>query len=74
MGVDCPEMSQEFGQEAQAFLANCLLQKEVVANNRGKDRLKNYISVESRLACSTLGLPQATTCATKSQVMSFGCI
>jgi micrococcal nuclease len=44
-GIDCPELEQEFGIEAKAFLEKLVLRKQVQVSFRGKDRTGNYIAV-----------------------------
>lgn len=45
LGIDCPELTQEFGQAAKQFVEARMLGQEVVAVLQGKDRAKNYIGV-----------------------------
>lgn len=44
-GVDCPELTQEFGEEAKKCTEKMLLKKEVTVRFQGKDRKGNYIAV-----------------------------
>lgn len=44
-GVDCPELTQEFGLQAKKCLEKLLLQKNVVVQLQGKDRKGNHIAV-----------------------------
>lgn len=44
-GIDCPELSQEYGTEAKSVLEKCVLHQKVVLFIYGKDRFKNYIGV-----------------------------
>jgi len=48
LGIDCPELSQEFGVAARSFTQGRLLHEEVVVHLHGKDRYKNYIGVVLR--------------------------
>ncbi|HEU5145477.1 MAG TPA: thermonuclease family protein [Chryseosolibacter sp.] len=45
MGIDCPELSQAYGNEAKDFLAQWLLHREVLVRIHGKDRARNYVGV-----------------------------
>ena len=45
LGIDCPEMTQAYGEEAKKHLEKWLLHREVVVHIHGKDRFKNYIGV-----------------------------
>ena len=45
MGIDCPELQQEYGIEARDFLAQWLLHEEVTVQIHGKDRNRNYVGV-----------------------------
>lgn len=45
LGVDCPELSQEFGRQAHDFSRDRMLGKDVVVNFHGKDRLGNHIGI-----------------------------
>ena len=40
-GIDCPELDQEYGQEARKFLEKMILHKDVTIYDKGKDRLGN---------------------------------
>ncbi len=44
-GVDCPEMGQEFGQEARAFTDGACYKKEVKVEESGKDSKGRIIGV-----------------------------
>jgi micrococcal nuclease len=44
-GIDCPELTQEFGNEARQFVEDLLLQKQVIVKVIGKDRKGNYLGV-----------------------------
>jgi micrococcal nuclease len=43
--IDCPELTQEFGDEAKRFLEKLILKKEVTVELRGKDRKGNNLGV-----------------------------
>jgi micrococcal nuclease len=43
-GIDCPELGQEYGDRAKAYLQNRILDKEVVVTFIGKDRWGNYLA------------------------------
>lgn len=43
--IDCPELSQEYGDEAKKFLEKLILKKEVTIELRGKDRKGNNLGV-----------------------------
>lgn len=43
--IDCPELSQDFGDEAKKFLEKLVLKKEVVVEFRGKDRKGNNLGI-----------------------------
>ena len=45
LGVDSPELGQEFGSEAKAYLEKLVLKKDVVVALKGKDRTGNYLGV-----------------------------
>lgn len=44
-GIDCPELGQEFGEEAKLHLENMILQREIVIEMKGKDRWGNYVAI-----------------------------
>lgn len=44
-GIDCPELTQDFGIEARDLLNKLTMNAEVVVHLHGKDRLKNYIGI-----------------------------
>ncbi len=44
-GVDCPELAQEFGEEARKFLGKIALKKSVKVQMLGKDRWGNRLAV-----------------------------
>ena len=43
--IDSPELTQEFGNEAKAYLEKISLQKEVIVEFRGKDRKGNNLGI-----------------------------
>lgn len=45
LGVDSPELEQEYGVEAKAYLEKLALKKDVVVELKGKDRKGNYLGV-----------------------------
>jgi micrococcal nuclease len=45
LGVDCPELQQEFGEEARVFLKKRVLKKNVKVDFQGKDRWGNRLAV-----------------------------
>ena len=45
VGIDGPELGQEFGEEARKFLEKMILQKDVKVQFQGKDRFGNYLAV-----------------------------
>lgn len=45
LGIDCPELTQDFGKDAKSFSEARLLHESVVVHLHGKDRYKNYIGV-----------------------------
>jgi len=44
-GIDCPELGQDFGEKAKAYLEKILLRKEVKITWAGKDRFGNRLGV-----------------------------
>jgi len=42
-GIDCPELKQEFGEEAKLFLDKLIVGKEAIVIIEGKDRLGNRV-------------------------------
>jgi micrococcal nuclease len=44
-GIDCPELTQEYGDKAKQFLERTLLNRQVECQLQGKDRWGNYIAV-----------------------------
>jgi micrococcal nuclease len=44
-GIDCPELTQQFGAEAKAWLENKTLKKTVTITLQGKDRWGNRLAV-----------------------------
>jgi micrococcal nuclease len=45
VGVDCPELEQEFGEEARIFLQKLILHKDVEVEFTGKDRSGNRLAI-----------------------------
>jgi micrococcal nuclease len=43
-GIDCPELTQEYGDKAKQFLERTVLNKQVKFQLQGKDRWGNYIA------------------------------
>ncbi len=46
-GIDCPELNQEFGEQAKKALERMLLNQEVTIEIQGKDRWGNRLGVVS---------------------------
>lgn len=44
-GIDCPELSQDFGDKAKKVLEKLMLNKEVKVSLSGKDRWGNYVGI-----------------------------
>jgi endonuclease YncB( thermonuclease family) len=44
-GIDCPELTQPYGDQSKTYVESIALHKEVSLRIHGKDRLKNYIAV-----------------------------
>jgi endonuclease YncB( thermonuclease family) len=44
-GIDCPELTQKYGDKAKAFLEKMIGQKEVAVHFQGKDRKGNYLAI-----------------------------
>jgi endonuclease YncB( thermonuclease family) len=44
-GIDCPELTQAFGESAKKHLEKAALNKTVTVNFQGKDRKGNYLAV-----------------------------
>ncbi|HEY9045882.1 MAG TPA: thermonuclease family protein [Ohtaekwangia sp.] len=44
-GIDCPELTQVFGNHAKLYLQKLTLNKKVTVNITGKDRWGNYLAV-----------------------------
>ncbi|HEY9007045.1 MAG TPA: thermonuclease family protein [Ohtaekwangia sp.] len=44
-GIDCPEITQEFGEQARQYLEKLTLNKKVTVNFTGKDRWGNYLGI-----------------------------
>lgn len=45
LGIDCPELSQDFGPQSRDFLKDRTLNEEVVVSFHGKDRMGNRIGI-----------------------------
>ena len=45
MGIDCPELKQPYGIEAKKLLEGLVLNREIVLEIHGKDRLGNYVGI-----------------------------
>lgn len=45
VGIDCPELGQEYGDKAKKFLEKMILEKNVIVKLQGKDRWGNYLAV-----------------------------
>lgn len=45
IGIDCPELDQQYGDKAKAFTEKLMLGKEVTVNLQGKDRWGNRLGV-----------------------------
>ena len=45
VGIDSPELGQEFGEDARKFLEKMILGKDVIVQFQGKDRFGNYLAV-----------------------------
>lgn len=45
MGIDCPELSQEYGDHAKLFLENLALKKKVTFTITGKDRWGKLLGI-----------------------------
>lgn len=44
-GIDCPELTQGYGEKAKAFTEKLMLNKEVTISIQGKDRWGNRLAV-----------------------------
>lgn len=44
-GVDCPEMGQDYGEQARQFTDQCIWHKTVTMEDRGKDSLGRTVAV-----------------------------
>lgn len=44
-GIDSPELTQKYGEEAKAYLEKVLVNKEVIVRFEGKDRKGNQLAV-----------------------------
>jgi micrococcal nuclease len=45
VGIDCPELGQQFGTEAKQFMEKLMLDKDVVVTFHGKDRWGNQLAM-----------------------------
>ena len=45
VGIDCPELGQEYGDKAKKFLEKMILEKDVTVKLHGKDRWGNYLAI-----------------------------
>ncbi len=45
VGIDCPELGQEYGDKAKKFLEKMILEKDVTVKLQGKDRWGNYLAI-----------------------------
>ncbi len=45
VGIDSPELGQEYGDKAKKFLEKLILEKNVVVKLMGKDRWGNYLAI-----------------------------
>ena len=45
IGIDCPELGQEYGEKARKFMEKMVLEKNVTIVLQGKDRWGNYLAV-----------------------------
>jgi len=45
IGIDCPELGQEYGDKAKAFTEKLMLGKDVMVSLQGKDRWGNRLAV-----------------------------
>lgn len=43
--IDCPELTQEFGENAKKYLEKIILNKKVTVSFQGKDRWGNHLAV-----------------------------
>lgn len=44
-GIDCPELQQEFGEQAKRFVEKLVLNKKVTVKFQGKTKQGNYLAV-----------------------------
>jgi endonuclease YncB( thermonuclease family) len=44
-GIDCPELGQEYGEEAKLHLEKLVLTKNIIVEIQGKDRSGNYLGI-----------------------------
>ncbi len=45
IGIDSPELGQEYGEKAKKFLEKIILEKNVTVQFKGKDRVGNYLAI-----------------------------
>ncbi|MEO7991867.1 MAG: thermonuclease family protein [Chryseolinea sp.] len=45
VGIDCPELGQEYGEKAKKFMEKMILEKNVTVVLQGKDRWGNYLAI-----------------------------
>jgi len=45
IGIDCPELDQEFGEYAKKFVEKLLLNKKIKVVFKGKDRVGNHLAI-----------------------------
>ena len=45
LGIDCPELGQEYGDKAKKFMEKLILEKNVTVKLQGKDRWGNYLAI-----------------------------
>ncbi len=45
IGIDCPELGQEYGDKAKKFMEKIILEKNVFVKIQGKDRWGNYLAI-----------------------------
>ena len=54
--ADCPELTQEFGEEAKAFTTDLIYKKKVIVEMKGKDRWGNKLAIiklkNGKIPCS----------------------
>ncbi|HPM30802.1 MAG TPA: thermonuclease family protein [Chryseolinea sp.] len=45
LGIDCPELGQDYGDKAKKFMEKLTLEKNVTVKLQGKDRWGNYLAI-----------------------------